>query len=109
MYLTNTWQEFTESHKLNIYYSSKPIQLPKPELYVIYTGNRKTQPEWISLAEEFFAGDNTFLDVRVRVIYDSEKDDIIHQYVTFTKVYDEQIARSGAQIPPCEIRRGAVY
>ncbi len=94
MYLTNTWQEFIESHKLNVY-SSQRIELPKPELYVIYTGERKTQPEWLSLADEFFAGDNTFLDVKVKVIYDGEEGDIIHQYVAFTKIYDEQIARYG--------------
>ncbi len=26
-------------------YSSKRVIIPKPELYVIYTGDRKTQPE----------------------------------------------------------------
>lgn len=40
MYLANTWQEYIEDKKLNIY-GSRKISLPKPELYVIYTGDRK--------------------------------------------------------------------
>lgn len=33
LYLTNTWQEYIESHDLNVY-GSKKIELPRPELYV---------------------------------------------------------------------------
>ena len=43
----------TKKTKQNVY-KSKKIRLPKPEMYVIYTGNRKERPEYISLAEEFF-------------------------------------------------------
>ena len=57
---------------------------------MIYTGDRKERPEYISLAEEFFDGQNIFLDAKIKVLYGSDKDDIISQYVTFTKVYDEQ-------------------
>lgn len=57
---------------------------------MIYTGERKERPEYISLAEEFFDGQNVFLDAKIKVLYGSDKDDIISQYVSFTKVYDEQ-------------------
>ncbi len=67
--------------------------MPKPELYAIYIGERGTKPEGITLADEFFGGDKTFLDVRVKVIYDSGKGDIINQYATFTKVYNKQAGR----------------
>ena len=33
---------------------------------------------------------NVFLDAKVKVLYGSDKGDIISQYVAFTKVYDEQ-------------------
>lgn len=49
----------------------------------------------MSLSEEFFDGEECFLDVRVRVLYGSGKDDIISQYVTFAKVYDEQRKKHG--------------
>lgn len=71
-------------------------RLPKPELYVIYTGDRKNRPEWISLSGEFFPeATDLFVDVKVRVIYDGQKGDIINQYVTFTRVYNEQVKQHG--------------
>lgn len=84
-----TYQDYIKRTKQNVYKSRK-IRLPKPEMYVIYTGDRKERPEYISLAEEFFDGQNVFLDAKIKVLYGSDKDDIISQYVTFTKVYDEQ-------------------
>ena len=33
---------------------------------------------------------NNFLDAKVKVLYGSDEADIVSQYVTFTKVYDEQ-------------------
>lgn len=89
IYLMVTYQDYIKKTKQNVY-KSKKIRLPKPEMYVIYTGDRKEHPEYISLAEEFFDGQNIFLDAKIKVLYGSDKDDIISQYVTFTKVYDEQ-------------------
>lgn len=77
LYLANTWQEYIESNKLNVY-GSKKIELPRPELYVVYTGERKTRPEWITLTEEFFSGQESFVDVKVKVLYDGEKGDILN-------------------------------
>ena len=43
------------------------------------------------LSEEFFPDiEDISLDVKVKMIYGDNKDDIIGQYVLFTKVYDEQ-------------------
>ena len=94
LYLANTWQEYIESNKLNVY-GSKKIELPRPELYVVYTGERKTRPEWITLTEEFFSGQESFVDVKVKVLYDGEKGGILNQYVRFTKVYNEQVKLYG--------------
>lgn len=69
--------------------------MPTPEMYVIYTGDRKTRPEEISLSEEFFEGKNVCIDVRIKMIYDGKKGDIINQYVVFTKVCNEQVAIYG--------------
>ena len=66
-----------------------------PELYVIYTGDRKTKPSEISLSKEFFGGKECCLDVKVKMIYDGKEGDIINQYVLFTKVCNEQIALYG--------------
>lgn len=94
LYLAHTWNECIESTKQNRY-GSKKLVVPKPELYVIYVGDRKTRPEWIRLSEEFFEGNKKFLEVNVKVLYGEGKDDIISQYVDFTKVYNEQVKLHG--------------
>lgn len=89
IYLMVTYQDYIKKTKQNVY-KSKKIKLPRPEMYVVFTGNRKEHPEYISLAEEFFGGQDDFLDAKVKVLYGSDEGDIISQYVAFTKVYDEQ-------------------
>jgi hypothetical protein len=94
IYLMSTYQDYFERTKQNLY-KSKKVKMPKPELYVIYTGDRKLHPEYLSLSEEFFDGQECFLDAKVKVLYGEDKDDIISQYVTFTKVYNEQMKNYG--------------
>lgn len=89
IYLMVTYQDYIKKTKQNVY-KSKKIKLPRPEMYMVYTGSRKERPEYISLAEEFFDGQSVFLETQVKVLYGSNEGDIISQYVTFTKVYDEQ-------------------
>lgn len=62
-----------------------------PEIYVIFTGERKTRPSEISLSQEFFGGKECAVDVKVKMIYDGKEGDIINQYVIFTKVCNEQM------------------
>jgi hypothetical protein len=64
--------------------------MPKPEVYVVYTGDRGNKPDTISLSKEFFDDEKVGLDIEARVIYESDGDGIINQYIKFTKVYDEQ-------------------
>ena len=94
MYLVQTYREYFNETRQNIY-NSKKLRMPKPEVYVIYTGDRKTRPEQISFAEEFFDGKETCLDVKVKMIYDGKEGDIINQYVRFTKVCNEQVSLYG--------------
>lgn len=90
LYLATTYQKYIDDRKLDTY-NSKKVEIPKPELYVIYTGNRKTRPKELQLSEEFFPDETDLaLDVKVKMIYGDNKDDILGQYVLFTKVYDEQ-------------------
>lgn len=94
LYLAQTYQEYFESTKQNVY-GSKKLELPRPELYVIFTGNRKTRPELLYLSKEFFGGDDSVLDVKDKMIYDGKEGDIINQYVAFTKIYNEQVKLHG--------------
>ncbi len=94
LYLAHTWNEFIESTRQNRY-GSKKLAVPRPEFYVIYSGDRKDRPEWLRLSEEFFEGNKEYLEVNVKVLYGDGKGDIISQYVDFTKVYNEQVRLYG--------------
>lgn len=94
MYLVQTYQDYIGNERLNVY-GSKKIDLPRPELYVIYSGDKKIEREYITLSEEFFGGEQSALDVRVRVLSDGKQGDIINQYVNFTHVYNEQVQKHG--------------
>lgn len=55
MYMVQTYHDYFERTKQNLYKSEK-VQMPVPEIYVIYTGDRKEKPLEISLSQEFFWG-----------------------------------------------------
>lgn len=94
MYLVQTWHDYFERTKQNLY-KSKKVQMPIPEVYVIFTGERKTKPSEISLSQEFFGGKECAVDVKVKMVYDGKEGDIINQYVIFTKVCNEQMKKYG--------------
>ncbi len=94
MYLAKSYQDYIIRKGQNIY-GSKRVKLPKAELYVIYTGDRKTRPDVLSFAQEFFPGQDSFLDIKVKMIYGDGTGDIISQYVAFTKIFDEQVKKYG--------------
>ncbi len=94
MYLVQSYHEYFERRNDNLY-GSKKVKLPKAELYVIFTGKWVSKPEYVSLSEEFWGGEKCAIDVKVKMIYDGKNNDIISQYVAFTKVYDEQVKLYG--------------
>ena len=94
MYLAQTYHDYFERTNQNLY-KSKKVKMPKPELYVIYTGDRKNIPDIISLSKEFFDGVDTAVDVKVKVICESDTDSILNQYIIFCKVYNEQMKLYG--------------
>ena len=94
MYLAQTYHDYFERTNQNLY-KSKKIKMPIPELYVIYTGDRKNIPDVISLSKDFFDGEDIAVDVKVRVICESDTDNIINQYIVFCKVYNEQMKLYG--------------
>ena len=87
-YLGETYRRYIEKNDLDLY-STKKVELPKPELYVIYTGDRKARPEKISLRQAFFGGEESSIEVEAKVIYDSAQGDILNQFITFSKVFDQ--------------------
>ena len=89
LYLAQSYHEYFERTSQSLY-KSKKVTMPKPELYIIYTGNKGRKPDTISLSKEFFDGADIDINVRAKVIYESDTEDIINQYIIFCKVFDEQ-------------------
>ncbi|MCD7751144.1 MAG: hypothetical protein LUI10_05320 [Lachnospiraceae bacterium] len=123
LYIVRAYQDYLRESGQSLF-STKPVHLPIPELYVIYTGNKKIEKDFISLTEEFYSGIQTALEVRVKVLTGDDGDDImsesesegtcslatsgelnhdcvfcshdiISQYVTFTHIINEQIRTYG--------------
>lgn len=95
LYLAQSYQQRFEANEVNLY-SSKRIELPEPELYVIFTGDRRDRPRELTLSENFFSGRQTALEVRVQMLYGDNPSDIIGQYVRFCRLYTEQVKQHGA-------------
>lgn len=94
LYWASTYHEYLKKKpQLNLYGSEK-IFLPKPEFYVIYTGKTKNCPKEISMSEEFFEGDKT-TDLRVKILTEAGKENIIQQYIEFCHVFDRQTKEHG--------------
>ena len=56
--------------------------------YILVIG--RTNLNHISLSESFFDGQNYGIDITAHVIYDSIAGDILYQFITFSKVFDQQ-------------------
>ena len=93
-YLAQRYHEYFERTSQSLY-KSKKVKMPKPELYVIFTGNKGRKPDTISLSKEFFNGEDIDIEIKAKVIYESDKDNIINEYIVFCKVFNEQIKEHG--------------
>ena len=93
-YYVRTCEEYLSRRKISVH-ESKVIHLPKPELYIIYTGSEHLGIEQLSFAETYFSG-NSPIDLRVKIIRDGCGNDIIHQYVRSTQICAEVRQEYGA-------------
>ena len=53
LYLAQSYHEYFQ-HTSQNYYKSRKVKMPKPELYVIFTGNKEWKSDKIFLSKEFF-------------------------------------------------------
>ncbi|MCD8131772.1 MAG: hypothetical protein LUE16_10965 [Lachnospiraceae bacterium] len=94
LYIARTYQDYFRGSAQSLF-TTKPVHMPEPEIYVVYSGDEKIGKEWITLTEEFFGGMQTALEVRVKVLTDRSGNGIVSQYICFTKVVNEQFRRLG--------------
>lgn len=92
LYVADKYSKYIEEHQLDVY-SSNAITIPRCELYVIYTGNRKNVPKEFHLSD-LYEG-KADIDVTVHVLQANGTGDIIDQYVQFCHISDEQRKKYG--------------
>ena len=86
-YLGESFNRYVIETKQNIY-GEKKVKLPKPELYVLYTGNKVIKEKEISFKKEFF-NNKCPVDIRIKVITIKNSSKILKEYIKFTKVLDK--------------------
>ena len=94
IYLAETYRRYIDRNELDEY-STTPLELPRPEFYMMFTGEKKDHPEVISIRKDIPGMENSPVDLEVKVIYDSAEGDILNQYIVFSKVFTEQYKRYG--------------
>lgn len=85
-YLFETYRRYLHDTEQSEH-SGKRVKLPKPELYVVYSGDANV-PDIVSFSEDYFGG-NSPVDIKVRVLHEAD-DTICGQYIGFCKVFNEQ-------------------
>ena len=91
LYMAQEYKDYIDSHKMNLY-STKAVVLPKAELYMVYSGNKKDMPEVLRLSD--LCGGVGSIEVTVKVLRGGDNS-IVGQYVEFCKIADEQRAVYG--------------
>ena len=98
-YLADSYNKYFIENKISLY-NSKHKNFPKPELFVIYTGDKKISKEEISLNELYFDDKGT-IDIRVKIITRENikkilsKNNIVSRYINFTDVSNENVKKYG--------------
>ena len=91
LYLAKEYKRYIDEHKLRLY-STKAVTLPRAELYMIYSGNKKDVPDVLRLSD--LCGGEGGAEVIVKVLRGGDNS-IVGQYVAFCKIADEQRALYG--------------
>ena len=88
LYLAKTYKEYVEEHEYNLY-GTKPVSIPRPELYMVYVGEPRELPEELRLSTLYGGGEGD-VEVKIRVLKDTGKRTILDQYIRFCEICTEQ-------------------
>ena len=107
IYLALTIERYLERNNLlDHVYSYDSIDLPIPEVYIVYTGTEKDIPKEFSLGMDVF-GQKICAELIAPIIqYDPDKDDLIFQYMRFCSIYHEVHDRYTRSKPDRRLTRG---
>ena len=92
LYLAATYKEYVEEHKLDLY-GSKPVSIPRPELYMVYAGAPRQLPEILRLSDMYDGSGGA--EIEIKVLRDTGAGNIVDQYIRFCEISDEQRRQYG--------------
>jgi hypothetical protein len=112
LYAAQTIKDLIHERAENVY-GTAALRLPRPELYVVYTGLRGDVPATVSLSEANFGGAGADLEATVHVL-DEAGPSLPGQYIDFARTLDARRIELGpnehairAAIDDCR-RRGVL-
>ena len=94
LYTAQTLKNIIHERELDVY-GATPVSLPRPELYVIYTGQRKSVPKTITLSEALFGGEAAGIESTVHILNEVDPS-LPGQYIDFTRTMDAWRLELGA-------------
>ena len=94
LYLAETYRRYVDAQNWDLY-SSHAVTLPRPEMVVIYTGDRKNVPEVLHLSDLFEEEGSSSVEMTVPVLRWRGTNDIIDQYVRFSQITTEMEKKYG--------------
>jgi len=89
MYLAKSYQKYADDRKIRLY-GTRKAQMPAPELYMVYSGEKGNHPDILSFKETFFKDVKCDIEVKIKIIYADGSGNIIDQYIGFCRVFNEQ-------------------
>lgn len=92
LYLAATYKEYVEEQKLDLY-GSKPVSIPRPELYMVYTGAPRQLPEILRLSDMYDGPGGA--EIEIKVLKDTGAGNIVDQYIRFCEISNEQRKQYG--------------
>ncbi len=90
-------------------YENALLRLPRPELYMIYTGRKGRHPDHLSLKSLFFDAKKCDvesqpcdLDATIHILYDKTSKGVTQEYIIFCQVLEQQFRIHGRNMKAVE-------
>ena len=93
-YLSESYNRYVQKTNQNIY-GTKKVELPKPEIYLVYTSTKEIKKKTISLRKDFFEDGTYPIDIEIKVITIKNATKILKEYIEFTKILDKNNKKFG--------------
>ena len=93
-YCIEKLREYVIRNQCNLY-GKRAVHMPVPRFYMVYTGSEEITEDVLTLTDTAFGGTKGSLEAEVKVIRLSKENNILDQYIKFTRISDEQVRLHG--------------